>query len=158
MALATAVAIRGAGLPGPAALALVSPWTDLTLSGETITTKARADPILRLSWLRLSADQYRGSLAADDPRASPLYADLAGLPATLIQSCTEDMVASDSVRVAARLAASGVPTELDLRDGLCHDFQTLPAFFPDAAPAVQRLGAFIAARCGHDQRSAPAIR
>jgi len=147
LSLATAVAIRDASLPEPAVLALISPWTDLTLSGETIRTKARVDPILRLSWLRLSADQYRGSLPADDARVSPLNADLVGLPPTLIQAGTEDMLASDAERIADRLAAAGVETELDLHEGLWHDFQSFPQFVPDATPAVQRLGAFIAVRC-----------
>jgi acetyl esterase/lipase len=123
LALATAAAARDAGTPMPGALVLISPWVDLTLSGETIHSKARDDAMLTRAWLTQCAEGYLDGASPDDPMASPLFADLGGLPPTLIQVGTREILLSDAVRLAERAAAAGVDVRLRRHDGLGHAFQ-----------------------------------
>lgn len=146
LSVATAIEARASGLPMPAAMALISPWVDLGLSGESMRTLARYEVVMRPAWLEASSRMYRDGLPADDPRCSPLFADLAGLPPTLIQSGSNDILLSDSERLAARLAAAGVEIELELWDGMHHVFQAEPLLLPDAESAIGGIAAFVAAR------------
>jgi epsilon-lactone hydrolase len=142
LCVATALEVGAAALPAPAALALISPWSDLTLSGESIGAKAR-DDVIRRSWLEASGRSYRNGIAAEDPRCSPLYADLAGLPPTLIQVGTDEILLSDAERFAERVRAAGVDVSLDRYEGLFHVFQNLPGRLPQAEAAIAEIGAFV---------------
>ncbi|HSJ17918.1 MAG TPA: alpha/beta hydrolase [Solirubrobacterales bacterium] len=148
LSVATAAEARAAGLPMPAALALISPWVDLGLSGDSMRTKARYEVVMRATWLDVSSRMYRDTLPPDDPRCSPLFADLGGLPPTLIQSGSNDILLSDSERLAARLAAAGVETELEVHDGMHHVFQDEPVMLPEAEAALQGICGFLHARWG----------
>lgn len=147
LALTMAVALRDAGLPQPAALAAISPWTDLTHSGDSFTQKVRADPVLRPSLLTANADHYRGELPASDPRCSPLFADLSGLPPLYIQATEDDLLFSDSLRLARRARAAGVEVELEIQgDRLFHVFQAFPGLLPEAEAALRSVAAFVGER------------
>ncbi len=146
LAVAVTALLARDGLPRPAALVLFSPWLDLTLSGESIRTKARADVIMRRSWLEASARMYRAATGADDYRCSPLFGELSELPPTLIQSGTEDIILSDSERLAERAAEAGFDVELDLRSGLFHSFQNFPGMLPQAEAALADVGVFLRRR------------
>jgi epsilon-lactone hydrolase len=137
------LAIRDAGLPAPAALALISPWTDLGMSGASVEAKAGDDVVLNRDALAEAADWYRGDLPLDDPRVSPLFADLSGLPPVLIQVATEEMLTSDSERLAERAAGAGVEVELEIYEGLLHDFQLYERRLSVAREAVERIAAFV---------------
>ena len=143
LVLATAVAARDAGRPMPAALVLLSPWVDLTLGGESIETKARDDAMLNRPWLSECVRLYLDGAAPDDPAASPLFADLAGLPPTLIQVGTREMLLSDSERLAKRLAAADVDVELKRYDGLGHVFQVHAGTLRISDEAISELAAFL---------------
>lgn len=143
LALCLALALREAQLPPPAALLLISPWTDLSLSGETVTSKCEADPMLGRPWLQRAADAYRGHLSLTDPRVSPLFADLDGLPPTLIQVGGDEILLSDSQRLAERARAIGLDLRLEVEDGLWHDFQIHAGVLKAADAAIQRIASFL---------------
>lgn len=145
LALALALSIRDQGLPLPGKLVLISPFIDLTLSGESLQRNAKADPMLSLDWIYAKTPMYLGSTPADHPLASPLFADLRGLPPTLVQVGTEEILYSDSERLAARAAEIGWDLTLSVWDGLFHDFQMMGGILPEADQAIAEIAAFVKA-------------
>jgi epsilon-lactone hydrolase len=143
LALATAVAIRDGNLPQPAALVLISPWLDLSLSGDSIKSHVSRDPILRPSWLRWSAGVYCGEHPAEYPLCSPLFANLAGLPPMLVQVGSEEILLDDSRRLEQRAQAAGVSVQLQVFDGMWHDFQAHVGVLPESGTALAGIGAFL---------------
>ncbi|MES2720183.1 MAG: alpha/beta hydrolase [Pseudomonadota bacterium] len=143
LALALALSIRDQGLPLPGKLVLISPFIDLTLSGESLQRNAKADPMLSLDWIYAKTPMYLGSTPADHPLASPLFADLRGLPPTLVQVGTEEILYSDSERLAARAAEIGWDLTLSVWDGLFHDFQMMGGILPEADQAIAEIAAFV---------------
>jgi acetyl esterase/lipase len=146
LTIALAVAIREAGLPMPAGIALISPWTDLSLSGGTIVTHASRDPLLSVASVRRWSALYRGTRAADDPKCSPLYASLAGLPPLLIQVGSEEIVLDDARRLARRAETAGLAVRLQVYEGLWHDFHLQAGLLDDASAAIAELGDFFKAQ------------
>ena len=144
LALLLVLALRDRGLPLPSSVLLLSPWTDLTLSGESVSRLADADPLLSRAWLERASPAFRGPIAADDPRVSPLFADLRGLPRTLIQVGSDEILLSDSERFAERARAAGVDLHLEIEPGLWHDFQIHAGVLHVADAAVARLAKFLA--------------
>lgn len=145
-ALSTLCRLRDAGDPLPAAAYLLSPWTDLTGSGGSTTTKAEVDPMLQLPFLRQGAAMYAGGMPLDDPGLSPLFADLAGLPPTLIQTGSDEILLDDTTRLAERLERAGVDTTVEIADGLWHVYPAFAGFMPEATAALVRAGMFLRAR------------
>jgi monoterpene epsilon-lactone hydrolase len=143
--LATLCALRDAGDSLPGCAYLLSPWTDLTASGESMTTKADVDPMVTSSALESFARQYVGETPLDDPGVSPLFADLSGLPPLLIQTGTDEILLSDSTRLAERAAAAGVYVELDLADGMWHVYPMFAGFMREADEALIHASRFIRA-------------
>lgn len=141
LTLATAVALRDSGAAVPARLGLVAPWADLTCSGDAYRTLAAVDPILGAldptSW----AAAYAGADPAD-PKASPLFADLSGLPPCLIQVSTRDILLSDAGRLDIALRRAGTPSALQVWDGLWHVWQSVPDV-PEAQAALDDLAEFL---------------
>jgi acetyl esterase/lipase len=154
LSLATAMAIRDAGLPPPAALALISPWLDLTHSGASAMSRAARDPMLSTAWLRASARHYAGKLALDDPRLSPLFGSLEDLPPMLVHVGSEEVVLSDSERLATSASVAGVDLELRVFDGLWHDFQLLAGQLAEADESVAELGRFLRERMAESKAAA----
>jgi monoterpene epsilon-lactone hydrolase len=145
LAVALLVALRDAAEPRPAAAVLMSPTVDLTSSGASMTERADQDPISTPAMLRQLASDY---LAGADPRtplASPLFAELTGLPPLLIQVGTADLLLSDSERLAAAAAGAGVEVTLDVGSGLPHVYPLLLGT-PEAAQATAQAGEFLRAR------------
>jgi acetyl esterase/lipase len=143
LTLATAMAIRDAGLPQPAALALISPWLDLTLGGASMMSRAARDPLLSPAWLREGARHYAGNIALDDPRISPLFGSLENLPPMLVHVGSEEVVLSDSERLAESAGVAGVDLELRVFNGLWHDFQLFAGQLAEANESIAELGAFL---------------
>lgn len=142
-ALATMCALRDAGDRLPACAYLLSPWTDLTASGESVRTKADVDPMIKTGLLISTAQLYAGDTPLDHPGLSPLFADLSGLPPLLIQTGVDEVLLSDSTRLAERATAAGVTNELDLQDGMWHVYQALAGYMPEATAALIRASQFI---------------
>ncbi len=149
LATALALVLHEMTVPAPAALVLISPWLDLTLSGASISANERLDPMLRRGWLEASGRAYAGGLHRSDPRVSPLYAELRRLPPTLVQVGSDEILLDDSARFADRAAAAGVEVELQRFEGMWHDFQTAANMLAISREAITAIGAFIGRRL-HD--------
>lgn len=141
LTLAAAVAIREQDLPMPAVLLLISPWLDLTLSGKTMHSKSRVDPMLRQAWLQRAAHQYMSDTALDNPGGSPLFAELEGLPPLVIQSGQDEVLLSDSERLTERATQAGLAVTLTVYADLWHIFQLHAGQLPESKTALDELGA-----------------
>ncbi|HET7063761.1 MAG TPA: alpha/beta hydrolase [Rudaea sp.] len=143
LAIAAAVAIRDLNLPPPAAMVLISPWTDLTLCGESQRTHHDRDPMLRRAWLAACAAHYAGELPLESAALSPLFADLTHLAPMLIQVGSEEILLSDSERLAERAKQAGVIVRLSCFEGMWHDFQVHAGMLAEANRALAEIGGFI---------------
>lgn len=141
--LATLGALKAAADPMPGAAYVLSPWTDLTASGESVVTRAPFDPMFDGNGLHDAAMAYAGDTPLDDPGVSPLFADPTGYPPTLIQTGMDEILLSDSTRLAERYEAAGVEVRLDLRDDLWHVYPMLAGYMPEATDALVRAAVFI---------------
>lgn len=143
LALATLLAARAVGLPLPASAAVFSPCVDLTLSGASLDTRAGVDPLFTKDRLRHDADWYLPGAAAGAPLASPVFADLTGLPPLLVQVGANEILLDDAVRLAARAGAGGVDTTLEIWPGVPHVFQAFAGMLDDAERALHRAAQFL---------------
>jgi len=146
--LAALVAIRDRGLPLPAAGVGLSPWTDLAATGDSIRTKAQVDPYVDQESLGMMASAY---LAGADPRAplaSPLYADLSGLPPLLLQVGSAEILMDDAVRAADRARSAGVVAKCRVWEEMIHVWQAFAPLLPEAQEAVEEIADFLGKRLG----------
>lgn len=141
--LATLCALRDAGDPLPGAAYLISPWTDLTASGESAITKADADPMLKAPWLNAFAERYAGDQPLDHPGISPLFADVSDLPPMLVQVGSDEILLSDSTRLVEAVRAAGGLIDLDVKPNMWHVFQAFAGMMPEATTALVEAAAFI---------------
>ena len=148
LAVATVGALPEMNVPSPAALVLISPWLDLTLTSASITANARRDPMLRRSWLEQSAVGYAGGLRRSDSRISPLFGNLSTLPPTLIQVGSDEILLDDSIRFADRAWAAGAEVELQRFEGWWHDFQASAGTLRPARDALVDVSSFLKRRLG----------
>lgn len=147
LALSLLVAARDAGQPLPATAVCLSPWTDLESSGESMTRHAEEDPIVQRDWLLRAAQAYlAGTADPRNPLASPLYADLRGLPPLLVQVGTAETLLDDARRLAVRARQAGVETTLEVCDEMIHVWQLFAALLPEGQQAIERIGAFVETR------------
>jgi acetyl esterase/lipase len=146
LAVATLLRLRDAGLPLPAAGVCISPWTDLTGSGESVRSRADLDPLVGADDLRVLADAY---LAGGDPRAplaSPLFADLLGLPPLLVHVGTSEILLDDATGLAERARDVGVPVELEVWDDMIHVWHAFADVLPEGAQAIEGIAGFLEKR------------
>lgn len=143
LAIATLVSLRYHGEPLPAAAVCLSPWVDLELAGYSLTANAAADPVLTRATLRAWAKNYLGGKDPRAPFASPLYADLHGLPPLLLQVGSEEILYDDAVRLAERALAAGVNVELEVSKNMFHGWHLFASKLPEAQQAIARLAEFI---------------
>jgi acetyl esterase/lipase len=145
LAAAALVALKHAGLAQPTAAVLMSPWADLTLSGNSISSKAAIDPALTPEGLARRAADY---LPDGDPSVglvSPIFADLAGLPPLLIQAGSHEILLDDATRLAAHAAAADVAVTLEVTPGVPHVFQGFAAILDEGDAALTSAGEFLRA-------------
>jgi monoterpene epsilon-lactone hydrolase len=147
LTMAALVAMRDRSVPLPAAVAVLSPWVDLALTGESIAERQAVDPVLDLATKRQAVANYLDGGDPKAPLASPLYADLSGLPPLLIQVGTDEILYDDSKRLAAAAEQAGVEVTLEVGEGMIHVFQFV-AVVPEAQAATDRIGRFFAERLG----------
>jgi monoterpene epsilon-lactone hydrolase len=145
LAVALLLAIRDAGLPMPSSAFLMSPYVDLTLSGDTIADKAGVDPLFTKEALRLRVGDYVAGGSSSDPFISPLFADLGGLPPLLIQAGSHEMLLSDALRLAERAAEADVAVALEVTPGVPHVFQGYAAVLDEGDRALNRAAMFLKA-------------
>jgi acetyl esterase/lipase len=143
LALALLVRLRDGGTPLPAGAVCFSPWTDLEGLGESMTTRAAADPTIRRESLLIAAGQYLAGADPRTPTAAPLWADLAGLPPLLLQVGGSEVMLDDSRRLAARAREAGVAVELDVWPLMFHGWQLYARLLPEGREAIARAAAFV---------------
>jgi acetyl esterase/lipase len=144
LALTLALTLRDAKEEQPGCLWTVSPWTDLTLSGSTLVTKDAIDPLIHKAYLgELAAAYLGGAVDARDPRVSPLYADLRGLPPLLIQVGSAETLLDDAVRAAAAAGAADVSVTLEIWPHMIHAWHLWNARLEPARQALGCAGRFI---------------
>lgn len=144
LVLGAAIALRDAGESLPAALVGLSPWTDLAATGASYETRAMTDPIHQRVMVLAMARRYLGKTGdSKDPRVSPLYADLSGLPPTLLQVGDRETVLDDAVRYAEKARQAGGNVELEVWDRMIHVFQQFPDVLPEAGEAIAKIGTFL---------------
>ena len=144
LALALALRLRDAGHAAPGAMALRSPWTDLTLSLPTHQSKAAKDPFFPDSTtLSMAAQLYAGTSGLAQPLASPHFAALHGLPRTLIHVGEHEALLGDAQALAAKLQAAGTAVQLQEFQGMWHVWQIFAGRFAEADTSIKQLGAFL---------------
>jgi len=148
LALAMMTALRDAGESLPACAWLSSPWVDLTLSGGTIETKAAVDPLLSKAYLDELARAYLDGVGPRNPLASPLYADLRGLPPLLILVGSAEILLDDAVRLAGAAGAADVRVRLEVWPDMIHAWTLFYQQVAAGRRALAEVGAFIRAHLG----------
>jgi len=138
--------LRAAGEASPACAWLISPWTDLTMSGDTLGTKDAVDPLIHKAYLEELADAYAASADRKDPLISPLFADLHGFPPTLIQVGSAETLLADATRFATAAGAADVEVTLEIWPHMIHAWPLWNAKLEDGCCALASAGEFIRAR------------
>jgi len=144
LALAMMLSLRDAGLSLPAAAALFSPWTDLAATGESLVTNDRRCALFRGGRIGPGAKFYLGDADPRNPLASPLYADLSGLPPMMIHVGKDEVLLDDSTRLADRARAAGVKVDLKIWPVVPHDWQLVPTM-PEARRSLREMSEFLLA-------------
>jgi acetyl esterase/lipase len=122
---------------------LISPWLDLTLTGASLDDPAIDDPCLPLTMLQNARRLYKPDGGYHDPSASPLFGDLTGLPPTLIQVGSRDILRDDARRIAGRFAAAGVSHRLEEWAGMHHFWHYAPIKVPETEQAFASIARYI---------------
>lgn len=143
LALALLVALRDNGTPSPRCTICLSPWTDLTGSGDSLVTCAGKDLIITPSAIKPAAELYLGGADPRSPLASPLYANLRDLPPMLIQVGSDEVLLSDATSFAERARRADVEINLEIWENMQHVWQFAVRFLPEARQALVRIGDFI---------------
>jgi epsilon-lactone hydrolase len=143
LTVATLVAIRDAGLPLPAGAAVISPWADLEVNSDSFVSKAKEDPLIEAEGLRGMAAAYLGSTSPRNPSASPIYANLAGLPPLLIQVGSAEILLDDATRLAARAGAAGVKVRLDIWPDMFHVWHVSASMLDEGREALDDAAGFL---------------
>ncbi|MFZ1997059.1 MAG: alpha/beta hydrolase [Solirubrobacteraceae bacterium] len=135
------------GLVMPAAAVLFSPMTDLTVTGDSYTTKADTDPNITAAAIQTRANDYLNGTGTDpaDPLVSPIFADLTDLPPLLVQAGSHEVLLDDATRLATRAAANNVAVTLDITPGVGHVFQAFSAVLDEGDQALTRAASFLQA-------------
>ena len=141
--------LRAAGEQLPACAWLISPWTDLTMSGATLATKDPVDPLIHKAYLEELAAAYAPApIDRNDPLISPLFADLTGFPPLLIQVGSAETLLADATRLAASAGGADVKVTLQVWPQMIHAWPVWNAALEDGRRALARAGAFIGKHLG----------
>lgn len=144
LCVAMLLALRDAGDPMPGAVALMSPWLDLAGQGESMTSRIDQDPWFDPQDLPYVTTHYCSEAERTEPLVSPVYADASALPRTLIQVGNDEILLSDSERLAANMQATGGTVEVDIWPGMWHVWQIFVLLMPESIAALRKLGRFLA--------------
>ncbi len=141
MILTTMLRLRDEGLPLPACAVSISGWMDLEMQGDSVENPVGVDPFIDPEWIRSRARDYLGPDGDPrDPLASPIHADLTGLPPLYLQYGQNDRCRSGAMTLADRAGRDGVEVTLEIWSGMVHGFQGMNGVVPEAADAIARIG------------------
>jgi epsilon-lactone hydrolase len=143
LTVATLLALRDRGLPSPAAGICISPWVDLTCTAPSYASKAASDPIVTGEGVGLMAQAYLGVTDPKTPLASPLFADLTGLPPLLVQVGSEEVLLDDAVGLAERAKAAGVAATLEVWPDMIHVWHWFFPMLDEGQRAIDGAGTFV---------------
>ena len=143
LTVAALVAIREAKLPVPAAGVCLSPWVDLEGIGESMTSKAKIDPMVQKEGLLGMASLYLNGKDPRTPLAAPLYADLKGLPPLLIHVGEAETLLDDATRLTERAKAAGVKVNLEVWPEMVHVWHLFASVLPEGQQALEGIGKFV---------------
>ncbi|MBW2418856.1 MAG: alpha/beta hydrolase [Deltaproteobacteria bacterium] len=144
MIVTTLLRLRDAGLPLPACAVSISGWMDLEMQGDSVENPVGRDPFIDPEWIRSRTRDYLGPEGDPrDPLASPIHADLTGLPPLYLQYGQNDRCRSGAVRLADRAGRDGVDVTLEIWPGMVHGFQGMNGVTPEAADAIARIGSYL---------------
>ena len=149
LVISTLIAARDAGLPMPAAALLMSPWVDLACTGNSMESKAAADPSITREGLLNYAGLYLQGKPLTTALASPLYADLRGLPPVFVQVGTAEVLLDDAVRLVGALGAADVPVHLSIWPNMPHVWHIFSFMLSEARDALTEAGVFLSASLRH---------
>jgi epsilon-lactone hydrolase len=142
LAFATMLRLRDEGVALPAAAAVVSPWTDLALTGESFQL-ATIDPVIPVKLAARVVDLFLAGADTRNPGASPLYGDPTGLPPTLILVGGDDVLRDDSLRIADKMRGAGCHVEVEVWPHMWHDWHMYMRIMPEAKAAIARIAKFM---------------
>jgi len=144
LVLAALIALRDEGVTMPGAMVLLGPWVDMTLSGNSILSNLESDPMVSsLEGLNMCSRLYLQGHPPTDPLASPLFADLGGLPSTLIHVGAPEILRDDSTRLATRLREAGVEAWCDVYPRMPHVWHRLGPLLPETRRSIKEIGDFL---------------
>ena len=143
LALVTMLRLRELKLPLPSSAVLISPWGDLSCSGDSIRDNADKEPLIPLGALNFVSASYSQGYDPASPMISPVFADFTGLPPLLVQVGSTELLYSDAIRIAGQAEKAGVDCQLQVWERMPHVFHALAAWLPEAGLALQEIGAFV---------------
>jgi acetyl esterase/lipase len=143
LTLTSLIKLRDEGMLLPVAAVCLSPATDLTLSGESLKTRAELDPFVTPEGTEFMVSQYVEEKDRKDPLVSPLFADLRGLPPLLIHVGTSEILYNDSTRLAQRAKEAGVDVTLEIFEDMIHVFHAFAAWAPEGQEGIEKVGDFV---------------
>ncbi|HEY5646923.1 MAG TPA: alpha/beta hydrolase [Pseudomonadales bacterium] len=148
LSMALMVNLKQLGVPGPNAAVLMSPWADLAMTGASMQANAAADVMLSPEAIGKFASLYLGDGDARAPLASPVFADLSGLPPTYVIVGSHEVLRSDSETLVERITAAGGKAELKVWPNMPHVFPVLSAIIPEGRQAIGEMSAFTRSSLG----------
>jgi epsilon-lactone hydrolase len=148
LAAALVVACGRAGVEAPAGLVLLSPWLDLTVQATTYESRRASDQLFSSDSATEAADAYLQGVAADEPLASPLFAELDNFPPTLLFAGGAEVLLEDTLRFAHRLALADVSVECHVAHGMQHVWPTIQPELVESQRAVRDIARFVAGVAG----------
>lgn len=143
LTLAVLQGIRDAGLRAPDAAVMMSPWTDMTCSGDSFRTNAAKDPMVGYGLVKWMGDMVTAGGDPRDPRISPLFGDFSGLPPMLIQVGEDETLLDDSLLTAEKATAAGVDVTLERWPDVIHVWHALGHGVPEASQGLNRVGEYL---------------
>jgi acetyl esterase/lipase len=143
LALALMLRLRAKREAMPFAAALFSPWTDLSLTGESLQANAWRDALFDAGAVRTAAEWYLNGADPRTPEASPLYGSLEGFPPLFIEVGDREILRDDSTRLAARARAHDVNAIVNLWPAVCHAWQLACSFLPEARRSLEQTASFL---------------
>lgn len=143
LTVATLLNLKDGKTPLPAAAVCISPWVDLTMSGESMKTRAAADPMVRYQGIVKMAEAYLNGKDPKLPLASPLFGNLENLPPMLIHVGTAEVLLDDSLRLAEKAKAAGVDVTIETWEDMIHVWHTFAEMLPEAMEAIDIIGKYI---------------
>ncbi|NVJ97460.1 MAG: alpha/beta hydrolase [Alphaproteobacteria bacterium] len=149
LALASTLLLKEAEQVQPVAVGLISPWLDVSGSGASIETNKHKEVMLEADGIAVAGKLYRGDMPADDPRCSPLFGDHDGMPPILAQVGSEEILLSDSVRLAEKVRAAGGEIQLDVWPKMHHVWHMSAGIVPEGKKAIEQMAAFFEQHWGN---------